>query len=85
MPPVHDSSSKAKGVARNATSMKNRMNCTAPNLHYLDLVHAFTAQGEGRVSPNPLVGMVIVKDGNVVSHCNPWTTLAFGFLLLQVF
>jgi hypothetical protein len=68
MPPVHDSSGKAEGVARNATSMKNRMNCTEPNLHYLDLVHAFAAQGEGRVNPNPLVGMVIVKDGNVVSQ-----------------
>lgn len=34
---------------------------------YMRQVLEFAKQGEGRVSPNPMVGCVVVKDGNVVA------------------
>lgn len=35
---------------------------------YMRMVLALARQGEGRVSPNPMVGCVVVKDGRVISN-----------------
>src|SRR4051812_38952532 len=48
--------------------MKSRMTFIELDLHFLDLALALAARGEGQVSPNPLVGAVIVKDGNIVGQ-----------------
>jgi len=38
------------------------------DLYFLDLAIELAARGEGHVSPNPLVGAVIVRDGTIVGH-----------------
>lgn len=38
------------------------------DLYFLDLALALAAQGEGQVTPNPLVGAVVVKNGIVVGQ-----------------
>jgi len=44
------------------------MNLVDLDLHYLDLVLALAAQGRGQVSPNPLVGAIIVQHGKIVGQ-----------------
>lgn len=38
------------------------------DLRFLDLTLALAAKGEGQVTPNPLVGAVVVKDGIIVGR-----------------
>ena len=38
------------------------------DLYFLDLALALAAKGEGQVTPNPLVGAVVVKDGLIVGE-----------------
>ena len=38
------------------------------DLHFLDLTLALAAKGEGQVTPNPLVGALVVKDGIIVGR-----------------
>lgn len=38
------------------------------DLRFLDLTLALAAKGKGQVTPNPLVGAVVVKDGTIVGR-----------------
>lgn len=38
------------------------------DLYFLDLALAVAAKGEGQVTPNPLVGAIVVKNGTVVGQ-----------------
>ena len=38
------------------------------DLYFLDRALALAAKGEGQVRPNPLVGAVVVKNGNIVGQ-----------------
>ena len=38
------------------------------DLHFLDLTLALAAKGDGQVRPNPLVGAVVVKNGEVIGR-----------------
>jgi diaminohydroxyphosphoribosylaminopyrimidine deaminase / 5-amino-6-(5-phosphoribosylamino)uracil reductase len=48
--------------------MKNSKNSVELDEHYLDLALALAEQGTGQVSPNPMVGAVVVKDGDIVGQ-----------------
>ncbi len=38
------------------------------NIHYMKLVFSLALKGLGKVNPNPLVGAIIVKNGNIVGE-----------------
>jgi diaminohydroxyphosphoribosylaminopyrimidine deaminase/5-amino-6-(5-phosphoribosylamino)uracil reductase len=46
----------------------DRRNIGEHDLRFLDLTLTLAAKGEGQVSPNPLVGAVVVKDGVIVGR-----------------
>lgn len=48
--------------------MKNPKNSVELDDHYLDLALVLAAKGEGQVSPNPMVGALVVKDGDIVGR-----------------
>lgn len=60
------------------------------DLYFLDLALALAAKGEGQVTPNPLVGAIIVKNGIVVGrgfhryegikHAEVWALEEAGYL-----
>lgn len=41
---------------------------SSEDIHYMEMAVDLAGRGEGQVSPNPMVGAVIVKDGRVISE-----------------
>jgi diaminohydroxyphosphoribosylaminopyrimidine deaminase/5-amino-6-(5-phosphoribosylamino)uracil reductase len=41
---------------------------TTPHLHFMSLALRLAAKGQGRTSPNPMVGALVVKNGRIVGR-----------------
>jgi diaminohydroxyphosphoribosylaminopyrimidine deaminase/5-amino-6-(5-phosphoribosylamino)uracil reductase len=41
---------------------------TTPHLHFMTLALRLAAKGQGKTSPNPMVGALVVKNGRIIGH-----------------
>ena len=44
------------------------MTATTPHLHFMTLALRLAAKGQGKTSPNPMVGALVVKNGRIVGR-----------------
>ncbi len=44
------------------------MTATTPHLHFMTLALRLAAKGQGKTSPNPMVGALVVKNGHIIGR-----------------